>query len=140
MTRRQDINIGDAARRAGLPAKTIRYYESVGLVVPDRGENDYRDFAESDVHKLAFLARARSLGFAISDCRTLLSLYEDRERASADVKRIAEEHLSAIDHKIQELEGMRSTLRNLADHCMGNHRPDCPILDDLAGATAIARL
>mgnify|MGYP003645687414 CR=1 FL=1 len=128
------MNIGDAAIRSGLPAKTIRYYESVGLIVPDRGENDYREFAEPDVHKLTFLARARSLGFTIKDCRTLLSLYEDRRRASADVKRIAEEHLSAIDHKIKELEGMRSTLSNLIDHCKGNHRPDCPILDDLAGA------
>ena len=132
------MNIGDAAELSGLPAKTIRYYESVGLIAPDRRENDYRDFAETDIHKLTFLARARSLGFAIKDCRTLLSLYEDRERASADVKRIAEEHLSAIDRKIQELEGMRSALRNLVDHCMGNHRPDCPILDDMAGAMATA--
>ena len=132
------MNIGDAAELSGLPAKTIRYYESVGLIVPDRGENDYRDFAETDIHMLTFVARARSLGFPIQDCRTLLSLYEDQERASADVKRIAEVHLSAIDRKIHELEGMRSTLRYLFDHCMGNHRPDCPILDDMAGATATA--
>jgi MerR family copper efflux transcriptional regulator len=127
------MNIGDAATRSGLPAKTIRYYESVGLVRPDRGENDYRDFAEADIHKLTFLARARSLGFTIRDCRALLSLYEDRARASADVKRIAEEHLSAIDRKIQELESMRATLSDLVDHCKGNHRPDCPILDGLSG-------
>ena len=126
------MNIGEAAAASGLPAKTIRYYEDIGLVRPARGENGYRDFAEGDVHKLLFVARARSLGFAVEECRHLLSLYEDRERASADVKAMAREHLARIDRKIAELEGLRATLGDLVDRCQGNDRPDCPILESLA--------
>lgn len=128
------MNIGGAAELSGLPAKTIRYYEDIGLVRPSRGGNGYRDFCKRDAHKLAFLGRARSLGFSIEECRTLLSLYEDRSRASADVKEIAEQHLDRITWKIAELEVMRSTLQTLISHCHGDDRPDCPILDDLAGA------
>lgn len=127
------MKIGDVADASGLPAKTIRYYEDIGLIRPARGTNGYRDFAESDVHKLAFLARARSLGFSIEECRTLLSLYEDRDRASADVKALAEAHLRRIDRKIAELAGLRGTLAELVARCHGDARPDCPILDDLAG-------
>ena len=130
------MNIGDVADRSGLPAKTIRYYEDIGLVRPRRGANGYRAFAESDVHKLAFLARARSLGFAIDDCRALLALYEDKARSSADVKRLAEAHLAEIDRKIAELAAMRATLARLVDQCHGDDRPDCPILDDIAGVRA----
>jgi len=101
-----------------------------------RGENGYRAFVETDVHKLTFLARARSLGFSIKECRTLLSLYEDRGRASSDVKALAEAHLRRIDHKIAELEGLRGTLGHLVARCHGDERPDCPILDDLAGPFA----
>ena len=118
---------------SGLPAKTIRYYEDIGLVRPARGANGYRDFSNTDAHKLAFLGRARSLGFSIEDCRTLLSLYEDHSRASADVKKVASEHLDRIAGKIEELEAMRDTLENLVRRCHGNARPDCPILDGLAG-------
>ena len=128
------MKIGDVAEASGLPAKTIRYYEDIGLIRPARGLNGYRDFAESDVHKLAFLARARSLGFSIKECRTLLSLYEDRKRASADVKALAEAHLRRIDRKIAELAGLRGTLAELVARCHGDARPDCPILDDLAGS------
>lgn len=128
------MNIGDVARASGLPAKTIRYYEDIDLVRPARGENGYRDFSRQDAHKLAFLGRARSLGFSIEECRTLLSLYEDRDRASADVKRIAAEHLERIARKIEELEALRGTLETLVTRCHGDDRPDCPILDDLAGA------
>ena len=127
------MKIGDVAEASGLSAKTIRYYEDIGLVRPVRGENGYRAFVETDVHKLTFLARARSLGFSIKDCRTLLSLYEDRSRVSADVKTLAEAHLQRIDRKIGELEGLRDTLASLVARCHGDERPDCPILDDLAG-------
>jgi Cu(I)-responsive transcriptional regulator len=127
------MNIGDVARRSGLPAKTIRYYEDIGLVTPRRGANGYRAFCESDLHKLGFIGRARSLGFSIEDCRGLLELYEDTGRASADVKRIAQQHLARVDAKLAELEQMRATLSQLIEHCAGDHRPDCPILADLAG-------
>lgn len=127
------MNIGDVAEVSGLPSKTIRYYEEIGLVRPARGANGYRDFNERDAHKLSFLARARSLGFSIDDCRTLLSLYEDRTRASADVKHLAEEHMDRIARKIAELEALRTTLKTLVSQCHGDDRPDCPILDGLSG-------
>jgi len=128
------MNISDVSALSGLPAKTIRYYEDIGLVRPARGANGYRSFDESDVHKLAFLARARSLGFTIEDCRALLALYEDRDRASADVKQVAEDHLGRIDRKIRELQAMHATLTDLIHRCHGDDRPDCPILEDLAGS------
>ena len=129
------MNIGDVASASGLPAKTIRYYEDIGLVRPARSENGYRHFRETDIHKLAFLGRARSLGFTIDECRTLMSLYEDRDRASADVKKVAEEHLERVEQKIGELQSLRSTLKHLVTSCHGDSRPECPILDDLAGAS-----
>ncbi|MFP7672238.1 Cu(I)-responsive transcriptional regulator [Marivita sp. S0852] len=126
------MNIGEVAQRAGLPAKTIRYYEDIGLVKPPRDANGYRAFRDSDVHKLAFLSRARALGFTIEDCRTLLTLYEDQTRASADVKQLAEAHLHKIEDKITQLQSMRDTLSDLVHSCAGDNRPDCPILKDLA--------
>ena len=126
------MNIGDVANLSGLPAKTIRYYEDIGLVKPLRSTNGYWTFRESDAHKLAFLGRARALGFSIEDCRSLLALYSDEDRASAEVKEIAELHLDRIDKKIAELTEMRATLAHLVDACAGDHRPDCPILADLA--------
>lgn len=128
------MNIGEAERQSGLPAKTIRYYEEIGLVMPLRAGNGYRRYRERDVHKLRFLQRARGLGFSIEDCRQLLSLYEDRNRASADVKAIALQHLQRIESKIRELETMRGTLGHLVDACHGDDHPDCPIIEDLAGA------
>ena len=127
------MNIGDVSARSGLTAKTIRYYEDIGLVSPLRDANGYRAFREKELHKLAFLSRARSLGFTIEDCRALLALYEDETRASADVKRIANEHLEQIESKITGLEAMRDTLSYLIEECAGDHRPDCPILKDLCG-------
>ena len=127
------MNVGRAAERAGLPVKTIHYYEEIGLVVPGRRANGYRDYGETEVRKLQFLQRARGLGFSIDDCRALLALYEDRERASADVKAIARAHLERIEQKIAELESLRGALGHLVQSCEGNARPDCPILDDLAG-------
>lgn len=129
------MNIGDVARRSGLPAKTIRYYEDIGLVRPLRGANGYRSFRNDDLHKLAFIGRARALGFSIDDCRGLLKLYADTGRASSEVKRIAENHLKRIDRKLEELAEMRATLAHLVEECAGDHRPDCPILSDLAQET-----
>ncbi|MGB0498454.1 MAG: Cu(I)-responsive transcriptional regulator [Rubricella sp.] len=130
------MNIGTAARRTGLPAKTIRYYEEIGLVRPGRDANGYRAFGEDDLHKLAFLGRARRLGFGIEDCRKLLALWEDDSRASGDVQGIAEAHLEEIDRRIAELQGLRRTLARLVTACHGDNRPNCPIIDDLAGGTA----
>jgi Cu(I)-responsive transcriptional regulator len=127
------MNIGEVSDRSGLPSKTIRYYEDIGLVRPQRSGNGYRAFRETDLHKLAFLGRARALGFSIDDCRTLLDLYEDESRESAQVKAVAEEHLAEIDNKIAQLRSMRETLSHLVDACHGDHRPDCPILSDLSG-------
>ena len=129
------MNIGDVSRLSGLPAKTIRYYEDIGLVAPLRSNNGYRSFRQSDLHKLAFLGRARSLGFSIDDCRNLLALYDDKSRASSDVKTIAQAHLKRIDQKLDELNAMHDTLNHLIKGCAGDERPDCPILSDLAAIT-----
>ncbi|MBL4645750.1 MAG: Cu(I)-responsive transcriptional regulator [Rhizobiales bacterium] len=127
------MNIGHAADASGLPTKTIRYYEEIELVRPGRAENGYRDYSDNDVHRLRFLQRARGLGFSIDECRSLLSLYDDEGRASADVKAMALGKISEIDSKISELRSLRNTLSNLAKNCHGDDRPDCPIIDDLAG-------
>ena len=127
------MNIGHAAKATGLSAKTIRYYEGIDLVVADRSHNGYRHYSDAHIHKLRFVQRARSLGFSIEECRALLSLYEDRNRASAEVKRIAEKHLDEIETKINELQNLQETLSHLVAHCAGDHRPDCPIMDDLTG-------
>ncbi|MCE0504774.1 MULTISPECIES: Cu(I)-responsive transcriptional regulator [unclassified Roseivivax] len=126
------MNIGEVADRSGVPAKTIRYYEEIGLVRPARSANGYRAFAETELHKLAFLGRARTLGFSIEECRRLLALYEDDNRESAQVKALAEEHLAEVDARIAGLQAMRETLARLVRSCHGDDRPDCPILDDLA--------
>ena len=128
-----NLNIGDVSKRTGLRAKTIRYYEDIGLVKPLRDTNDYRVFREIDLHKLTFLSRARALGFTIDDCRNLLALYEDETRASADVKEIASKHLKEIEAKINDLQAMHATLSHLSKECAGDHRPDCPILEGLSG-------
>ncbi|WP_170780765.1 Cu(I)-responsive transcriptional regulator [Ruegeria conchae] len=127
------MNIGEVSTHTGLPVKTIRYYEDINLIKPLRDNNGYRRFRDQDIHKLNFLGRARTLGFTIEDCRTLLALYEDETRASSDVKRVARDHLAQIDAKIADLRGMRETLSHLIDACAGDDRPDCPILKDLGG-------
>lgn len=126
------MNIGEVAQATGLPPKTIRYYEDIDLVTPARAENGYRAYSDVDIHRLAFVQRARSLGFTIEECRQLLSLYDDQDRASADVKAIALEKIAEIDRKRKELKSLRSTLQSLADHCHGDDRPDCPIIDEFA--------
>lgn len=127
------MNIGTAADRSGLPAKTIRYYEEIGLIDPARAGNGYRDYSGDDIHRLAFLKRARNLGFSIDDCRQLMALYQDHSRASHDVRAIAAAHVAAIEDKVRELQSMRATLQTLIHACQGDHRPDCPILEEIAG-------
>ncbi len=134
------MNIGDAARASGVSAKMIRYYESIGLIADaERTESGYRTYGTSDVETLRFIRRARDLGFSVAEMTTLLALWRDRSRESAEVKEIALAHVGEIERRIRELEGMARTLRHLAGSCHGDHRPDCPILDDLSdGAEAAA--
>lgn len=125
------MNIGEIAKQTGLAAKTIRYYEDIALIHPKRTANGYRVFEEADVHRLAFLGRARALGFTIEDCRALVALYQDETRTSASVKQIAQDHLAKIEEKIRDLQSMHDTLAHLVSECAGDDRPDCPILNDL---------
>lgn len=127
------MNIGEAARASGLPAKTIRFYEEIGLVAAERQANGYRRYGPGQVRKLRFVQKARGLGFSVEDCRSLLSLYEDRNRASADVRALASERLLQIEAKLAELRSLHAELTHLVTACQGDARPDCPILDELAG-------
>lgn len=128
------MNIGTIAKRSGLPAKTIRYYESIRLIPPAmRSNGNYRTYSEHDLQTLRFVQRARGLGFSVKDVGKLLTLWQDRRRVSAEVRRLALDHVAEIDRKLDELKGMRRTLVHLIERCHGNDRPDCPILDDLAG-------
>lgn len=134
------MNIGAVAERSGLPAKTIRYYEEIGLLRPDRQENGYRDYTAADLHRLRFLQRSRSLGFSVEECRQLLALYGDSKRESAEVKAIAEAKLAEVDRKLAELHTLRDLLSHLVTNCHGDGRPDCPIIDELAGGDRSAAL
>lgn len=128
------MNIGEAAARSQISAKMIRYYESVGLIKPAaRTAAGYRDYAQSDVETLRFVQRARMLGFSVKEIGDLLALWSDRSRASAEVKAIARRHIDDIDRRVAEMQSMRATLATLVACCAGDERPDCPILDDLAG-------
>jgi MerR family copper efflux transcriptional regulator len=127
------MNIGEAARASGVTAKMIRYYESVGLLEPvARTTAGYRVYGVQEVHALRFVRQARRLGFLVDDIRKLLALWQDRKRASADVKAIALQHVTELDLRIAEMTEMRNTLAHLAQHCHGDERPDCPILESLA--------
>lgn len=126
------MNIGEAGRQSGLPAKTIRYYEDIGLLRPARRDNGFRDYGDRDIHELRFIARARGLGFSVEECRHLLELYRDTGRASAEVKEMAAGHIQAIRAKMKELQAMERTLSRLVEKCAGDERPDCPILEGLA--------
>jgi MerR family copper efflux transcriptional regulator len=130
------MNIGEVAEKSGVPAKTIRYYEDVGLIPPARRtESGYRNYDDRDLATLRFVQRARSLGFSVKDVGALLALWHDNARASAEVKALAADHVSEIDRKLAELKSMRRTLVDLMERCHGDDRPDCPILDDLARQT-----
>jgi MerR family transcriptional regulator, copper efflux regulator len=128
------VNIGEAARASSLPAKTIRYYEEIGLIRPaGRSNGNYRVYKDHDVQTLRFIRRARHLGFSVGEVAELLDLWRDRSRSSRQVKALASRHLHDIDGKIAALETMRDTLEELIERCRGDARPDCPILADLAG-------
>ncbi|OON63422.1 Cu(I)-responsive transcriptional regulator [Massilia sp. KIM] len=127
------FNIGDAAAASGVSAKMIRHYESIGLIgAARRTEAGYRVYAEQDVRVLQFIHRGRALGFSLDQIRDLLALWQDKERASADVRALARTHIDELNRKIAEMEAMRRTLEALAASCHGDARSDCPILDDLA--------
>lgn len=128
------MQIHQASERSGLSAKTIRYYEGVGLVPePLRNENGYRDYTEKDVRFLGFVHRARTLGFTMEECELLMSLYLDRNRKSSEVKALASNKIDEIDQKLEQLKSIRQTLKHLIDECHGDDRPECPILDDFSG-------
>ena len=133
------MNIGSAAQKTGLSAKMIRYYEQIGLL-PSAGRsiNGYRQYQANDLHQLAFIKRARDLGFSLAEVAKLLALWQDRERASADVKALAQQHITQLNHKIAELSALRDTLESLSQDCQGDQRPDCPILKDLASGGCCA--
>ena len=127
------MRIGEAAEASGVSAKMIRHYEAVGLLpAAARRESGYRDYGAADIHALRFIRRARDLGFSLAEIAGLLALWGDRDRASAEVKRLALAHVAALEAKARDLSAMAATLRHLAAHCHGDARPDCPILDELA--------
>jgi MerR family copper efflux transcriptional regulator len=134
------MNIGQAAKSSGLSAKMIRYYESIGLLqAANRTDSGYRLYSTNDLHTLAFIKRSRDLGFSLEEVGKLLTLWQDRGRASADVKALAHKHIVELNQKIEELAGLRDTLQDLVEHCQGNDRPDCPILKDLESGGCCAR-
>jgi MerR family copper efflux transcriptional regulator len=129
------LTIGDAAKASGVSAKMIRHYESIGLIdAARRTDSGYRLYSDQDVHVLRFVHRARELGFSLEQIGVLLSLWQDKSRASADVRALARSHITALDRKIAEMQAMRRTLESLAASCHGDARSDCPILDDLAAS------
>ena len=128
------MNIGTAALESSLPTKTVRYYADIGLVAPrGRGENGYRAYGPGEVQRLQFVRRARAFGFSVEECRELLGLYSDRNRASADVKRLTLQRIERLEAQMREMAALRDDLNRLADACKGDGAPDCPILNGLAG-------
>jgi Cu(I)-responsive transcriptional regulator len=135
------MNIGEAAKASGVSAKMIRYYEETGLIPPaGRTGSGYRTYGPKEVQILRFVRRARDLGFPMEKVGELLALWRDRERASSDVKRLAEDQIAALEHRIREMEGMKEALAHLVHCCAGDTRPDCPILDDLGGLQATTQV
>lgn len=133
------MNIGQTSQSSGVSAKMIRYYEQTGLIPKAvRSDAGYRNYDSSDVHSLRFIRQARDLGFSVEQISELLALWRDRERASSDVKTMALAHVAGLKTKIAELQAMVQTLEHLADHCHGNDRPDCPIIEGLAESTIAA--
>ena len=132
------IHIGQAAAASGVSAKMIRHYESVGLLpAAQRTDSGYRQYGDTEVHTLRFIRRARDLGFSIHEIGELLNLWRNRRRPSRQVKALAEDHIRALQHKVQELLAMKGTLEHLVHCCHGDERPECPILDELAAAAPL---
>lgn len=128
------MNIGEAARRSGVSAKMVRHYESLGLLPPvSRTDSGYRQYGENEVHVLRFIKRARELGFSMAEIGELVGLWRNRRRSSVNVRRIAQKHAAELAERIEAMREMQRTLQHLIDCCQGDERPDCPILDDLAG-------
>jgi MerR family gold-responsive transcriptional activator of gol and ges genes len=131
------MNIGNAAKATGVSAKMIRYYEQIGLIpAADRRASGYRDYADTDIHMLRFIRRARDLGFSVAEIGNLLGLWRDKNRHSAEVKRVAQDHIKALEQKTRDLQDMIDTLRTLVNACHGDHRPHCPILERLEAEDA----
>ncbi|MFN7104293.1 MAG: Cu(I)-responsive transcriptional regulator [Pseudorhizobium sp.] len=131
------MNIGQASESSGVSAKMIRYYEEIGLIRPmGRTGNNYRVYGEDEVHVLRFIKRARNLGFSLEETERLLTLWQDKDRTSAAVKDVADVHIADLERRIAEMQGMVKTLKHLSHCCSGDNRPNCPILDDLAGDMA----
>jgi MerR family copper efflux transcriptional regulator len=126
------MNIGQAAGLTGVPAKTIRYYESVGLLRPARSDGNYRVYGEREIQVLRFIQKARRLGFTVKEVESLLLLWQDKHRTSAQVRALAAAHVEEIDRKLEELKRIRETLQTLVRRCHGDDRPDCPIIEELA--------
>ena len=135
------MNIGQAAAASGVSAKMIRHYESIGLLPEaERTEAGYRQYGERELHTLRFVRRSRDLGFSLDEIKQLLELWQNRSRSSREVKALAQAHVKALDEKIAEMQAMKATLQNLVQHCHGDDRPDCPILESLeAGACCHAQ-
>lgn len=131
------MNIGEVSKVSGLPIKTIRYYEDIGLITPHRQENGYRVFDDRNLYQLKFLRRSRSLGFSVKECAELIALYADPDRTSAQVKKLAQTRLAEIEKNLQELQVIRAELRHLVGTCPGSDDPECVILDDLANADLV---
>ena len=130
------MNIGEAAKASGINAKLIRHYESIGIIPKaSRSDSGYRQYSDNDVHILTFVRRSRSMGFSMKEIKKLVNLWRNRTRASSDVKKMTLTHLHNIEKKISDLQAIRSTLLNLSNHCHGDDRPTCPILEDLSQST-----
>lgn len=133
LTDSQPVSISKAAQASGVSTKMVRHYESLGLLGQvGRTDSGYRQYTSADVHTLRFIKRARSLGFSMTEIAELVSLWRDRQRASAHVKQIAQRHAEELQARIEAMQAMRRTLQSLLQNCHGDERPDCPILDDLA--------
>lgn len=130
------MNIGEAAKMSGINAKLIRHYESIGIIPKaSRSDAGYRTYSETDVHILSFVKKSRALGFSMKEIKKLVSLWRNKSRASSEVKALAVKHMNEMEKKIEELQAMVRTLKHLSKNCHGDQRPDCPILNDLAGQT-----
>ncbi|MET1113337.1 MAG: Cu(I)-responsive transcriptional regulator [Comamonas sp.] len=129
------VSIGEAARRAGVSARMLRHYESLGLLARvARSDSGYRQYSAADVHALRFIRRSRDLGFSIEEITTLLGLWQDQARSSASVKQMAQTHIDRLTERIAAMQAMQRGLQSLVQCCQGNDRPECPIIDDLAAA------